>query len=269
MNNIMLNLGFIKIYWYSFLICVGAIIGAILAVKEAKKWNIPKDFMINYFFYLIIIGIIGARLYYVLFNFEMYRHNLADIFKVWEGGLAIHGGVIAGIIFTFFYTRKHKVNFFKITDIAVVSLILAQAIGRWGNFFNQEAFGPVTTLDHLKNMHIPNFVIDNMFINGAYHEPTFFYESIWCLAGFLFMIIIRNYKKTLISNITSFYLIWYGIGRLYIESLRTDSLMLGNIKIAQLISVIGIIAGIIILFISIFSKKNNRKYRTKEQTIFY
>ena len=268
MNNILIDLGFIKLYWYSFLICVGAIIGAVLAVKEAKKWNIPKNFVINYFFYLMIIGIIGARLYYVIFNFEPYRNNLMDIFKVWEGGLAIHGGIIAGIIFTFFYSKKHQVNFFKLTDIVVVSLILAQAIGRWGNFFNQEAYGPVTTLEKLKGMHIPSFIINNMFIEGAYHEPTFFYESIWCLAGFLFMIGIRTYKKLLISNITSFYLIWYGIGRLYIESLRTDSLMLGNIKVAQLVSIISILIGITLFIITIIRKQHNY-YRRKEKSIFY
>lgn len=262
MNNLLLDLGFIKIYWYSFLICLGAVIGAVLAVKEAKKNNISKDIMLNYFFYLIIIGIIGARLYYVLFNISSYQNNLTDIFKVWEGGLAIHGGIIAGIIFTYFYSKKYNINFFKMTDIAVVSLILAQAIGRWGNFFNQEAYGPVTTYENLRNSHIPGFIIDNMFIGGEYHQPTFFYECVWCLAGFLFMLIIRSYRKLHIGNITAFYMIWYGMGRYYIESLRADSLMLGNIKVAQLVSIISIIVGIVIILVTSLVKKYKINYHT-------
>ena len=262
MNNILLKLGFIKIYWYSFLIFSGAAIGGFLAIKEAKKRGIPKDIMLNYFFYLLIFGIIGARIYYVIFNFEPYRNNLIDILKVWEGGLAIHGGIIGGLLLTLIFSKKYKINFFKFTDIAVVSLIIAQAIGRWGNFFNQEAYGPVTTLENLKNMHIPSFIIDNMFIMGSYHEPTFFYESIWCVAGFIFLLLIRNYKKLHISNLTSFYLIWYGIGRFYIESLRTDSLMLNNLKVAQIISIIGIIIGITLLIISSFIKKYRLYYHT-------
>lgn len=256
MNNVLFETGFIKIYWYSFLICIAFVIGAFLALREAKKKGISSDEMIDYFFYLIPIVIIGARLYYVIFNFSDYSSNLINILKIWEGGLAIHGGVIAGIIWTYLYSKKHNIKFLLIADIMVVSLILGQAIGRWGNFFNQEAHGPVTTLIHLKNMHVPQFVIDGMFIKGAYYEPTFFYESIWCVAGFIFMIIMRLIKKIKLGMLTSFYLIWYGIGRFYIESLRTDSLMLGSIKVAQLISVLAILIGITILILSFIKKED-------------
>lgn len=269
MNSVFFKIGSVQIYWYSVLICLGFGIGAFLALKEAKKWNIPKDYMYNYFFYLAPISIIGARLYYVIFNFSQYKDSIIDIIKIWEGGLAIHGGVIAGILWTIFYTKKYKVNFFKLTDIMVVSLILGQAIGRWGNFLNGEAYGPATTLEYLQSLHIPKFVIDGMLINGVYYQPTFFYESIWCLAGFLFMIIFRNIKSIHISNLTSFYLIWYGIGRFYIESLRTDSLMVGNIKVAQLVSLIAIVLGIIILVISSVIKKYRLNYRRRENEIFY
>lgn len=267
MDNILIDLGFIKIYWYSFMICVGAVIGAILAVREGKRQNIPKELIINYFFYLMIFGIIGARIYFVIFKFSNYQDNLLNIFRVWEGGLAIHGGVIAGLLFTWYYTKKHKINFFKMTDIVVVSLILGQAIGRWGNFFNQEAFGPETSPEQLKNMHIPGFVIDNMLIkeDGLYHQPTFFYESVWCLAGFLYMLVIRTYKKLKVSNLTSFYMIWYGIGRFYIESLRTDSLEILNLKTAQLVSLLSIAFGIVLLIITILSKKHSIYYHKKEK----
>lgn len=269
MNNILLDLGYIKIYWYSVLICFGFILGAVLALKEAQKWNIPKEYMTNYFFYLVPIVIIGARFHYVLFNFESYRNNLIDIFKIWEGGLAIHGGVIAGLLWTYFYTKKYKVSFFKITDIMVVSLILGQAIGRWGNFFNGEAYGPATTLEHLQNMHIPNFIIDGMFIRGTYYVPTFFYESMWCIIGFILMLIIRTNKKLIISNLTSFYFIWYGLGRFYIESLRMDSLMFGSLKVAQFISIIMILTGIIIFIITLVIKKYHNYYQRRENEIYY
>ena len=255
MNSVLIDLGFIKIYWYSFFICVGFVLGAILALREAKKKGIPKDVMLDYFFYLIPIVILGARLYYVLFNFDNYRDNLIDIFKVWEGGLAIHGGVITGIIWTYVYSKIKKINFFLIADIMVVSLILGQAIGRWGNFFNHEAHGPMIELATLQKMNIPQFIIDGMFIRGNYYEPTFFYESIWCLSGFIALVTLRLTKKIRISNLTSFYLVWYSIGRFYIESLRTDSLMFGGLKVAQIISICAIIAGIII-FIFSFNKKN-------------
>jgi len=268
MNSILLDLGYIKIYWYSVLILIAFIIGAILALKESEKWNIPREYMANYFFYLVPFVIIGARIHYVLFNFEMYT-NLVDILKIWEGGLAIHGGIIAGILWTIFYTKKYKYNFFKIADIMVVSLILGQAIGRWGNFFNGEAYGPATTLQHLQNMHIPQFIIDGMYIGGKYYIPTFFYESIWCIIGFIIMLILRTNKKLLISNLTSIYLIWYGIGRLYIEGLRMDSLMIGNLKVAQIISIFMIIIGIIIFFITLKVKKYHNYYRRREHEIFY
>ena len=261
MNSVLLNLGFIKIYWYSFLIFIAAIIGCFLAFKEAKKRGIPESFISNYLFYLIPIGIIGARIYYVIFEFESYKNNLIAIFKIWEGGLAIHGGIIAGLIFTFFYTKKHHINFFRITDIAAVSIIICQAIGRWGNFFNSEAYGPETTLNFLNSLHLPQFIIDGMYINGTYYQPTFFYESVWCTIGFIILLLIRKNKKLILGHLTSIYLIWYGIGRFLIESLRQDSLMLGNLTVAQIISIIGILIGILIIIITSF--KNKKYYEEK------
>ena len=126
MNNVMLDLGFIKIYWYSFFILMGVIVGYKLAINESQKFKIPKDYMINYFFYVLIFGLLGARAYYVIFNFAEYQNNLLDIFKVWEGGLAIHGGIIAGILVTLVYTKKYKIPFFRIVDIMVISLIIGQ-----------------------------------------------------------------------------------------------------------------------------------------------
>ena len=247
MDAIFLDLGIIQIYWYSVFIFIALLVGGTLALKEAKKFQIPEDFMINMFFYLLPIAIIGARLYFVLFHLDYYSNNLSDIFKIWEGGLAIHGGVIAGLIWILFYTKKHGVSTIKILDIAVVSLLLGQAIGRWGNFLNGEAYGPATTLSFLESLHLPQFIIDGMNINGVYHQPTFLYESIWCLIGFIIILFIRRNQYCKNGTLVAFYLIWYGTGRFFIEGLRTDSLMLGSFKIAQIVSLIMILIGIIIV----------------------
>lgn len=260
MNSVMLDLGFIKIYWYSFFILMGVIVGYKLAINESQKFKIPKDYMINYFFYVLIFGLLGARAYYVIFNFAEYQNNLLDIFKVWEGGLAIHGGIIAGILVTLVYTKKYKIPFFRIADIMVISLIIGQCIGRWGNFFNGEAHGPVTTLSFLQSLHLPKFIIDGMYINGTYYQPTFLYESIGCLIGFIILILIRKRKNLILGDLTSIYLIWYGIIRFFIEGLRTDSLLFVNLKAAQLVSIIMIICGILIIVLTRCITKYRKYY---------
>ena len=256
MEKVALDLGPIQIYWYSIFIFIGMLVACFLIYKEAKKRGSDEDFLVNLTFNTIIIGIIGARLYYVLFNLSYYLDNPVEIFQIWNGGLAIHGGIIAGLLFIIYYCKKHEVNLWKMLDIIVVGLIIAQAIGRWGNFFNSEAYGPITTAAHLKSLGIPQFIIDGMYILGEYRQPTFFYESVWCLFGFLAMLIIRQYKYLKIGQLTSFYLIWYGIIRFIIEAMRTDSLMLGPLKMAQLVSLVFIVSGIIIF---IKSTKTNQK----------
>jgi len=246
MNPIFLDLGIIQIYWYTVILFLAFLLGGTIALNKSKKEDIDSEFMINFFFYLIPIVIVGARLYYVLFNLDYYLKNIIEIVKIWEGGLAIHGGVIAGLIFTIFYTRRYNIKTLKMFDIMVVSLILGQAIGRWGNFMNSEAYGPITNLETLKNLHIPQFIIDGMYINGAYYHPTFFYESLWCFIGFIILLVVGKLNNKT-GILFSTYLIWYGIGRFLIESLRQDSLFLGNIKVAQLVSLIYIIVGIITL----------------------
>ena len=260
MNSVMLDLGFIKIYWYSFFILMGVIVGYKLAINESQKFKIPKDYMINYFFYVLIFGLLGARAYYVIFNFAEYQNNLLDIFKVWEGGLAIHGGIIAGILVTLVYTKKYKIPFFRIADIMVISLIIGQCIGRWGNFFNGEAHGPVTTLSFLQSLHLPKFIIDGMYINGTYYQPTLLYETIGCWIGFIILILIRKRKNLILGDLTSIYLIWYGIIRFFIEGLRTDSLLFFNLKAAQLVSIIMIICGILIIVLTRCITKYRKYY---------
>ena len=252
MNEMIFQIGSFGIRWYSVLILIGAILAIVIILREAKRFNYPQDFVFNMIFWGIIFGIIGARLYYVVFNYELYT-NFVDIFKIWEGGLAIHGGIIFGLLFAGIYAAKYKARLIRLLDFIVPGVILAQAIGRWGNFFNSEAHGVATTLEHLQSLHIPNFVINGMNIGGIYYQPTFFYESLWCLLGFLIIIIFRRFKYTKIGQVTAFYFIWYGIGRFFIEALRTDSLMLGGFKVAQIVSIVFVVIGLII-FINTFKK---------------
>lgn len=257
MNRTILSIGNFHIYCYSVLIATGIIIGLYLLMKEASKQNISKDTIIDIAFYTIIWGIVGARIYYVIFNIKPYLSNPISILYVWEGGLAIYGGIIAGFITLVYQTKKKNIALGKLTDMIVPSLILAQAIGRWGNFFNQEAHGGIVTLEFLKKIHIPNFIIKGMYINGDYYHPTFFYESLWCLLGFILLLIIRRLlKNSKDGTLTFIYLIWYGIGRFFIEGLRTDSLYLGIFRISQIVSIVTIIIGIIGL---IYNKRKEAK----------
>ena len=237
-----------EIRWYSVLILTGIIVAYSLAYMESKKFQIKKEFLFNLLFWTLIIGIVGARLYYVVFNFDYYKDNLIEIVQVWNGGLAIHGGILFGLITIIFYTRKYKANTWKILDILAPSVVIAQAIGRWGNFFNSEAYGSVVEYKTLVNMKIiPQFVIDNMYINGAYHLPMFYFESISCLIVFIILLINRRRKYVKNGEILSLYLILYGIIRFVIETFRTDSLMFMDLKVAQIVSVIMILTGIIII----------------------
>ena len=256
-----INLGVISIHWYSIILFIAILVGSNLAIKEAKRHGFEEDFMVNMLFLGVIIGIVGARAYYVIFNFDYYKDNLMEIFKVWNGGLAIHGGIIAGLITIAVICYKKKVNLLKILDFLVVGLILAQAIGRWGNFFNGEAHGLVTTLAHLQSLYLPQFIIDGMHINGNYYIPTFLYESVWCFIGFIIMLILRRKKFMKVGYLTSFYLAWYGIERFFFFLMRTDSLMFFSLRVAQLVSLVMVIIGIVLF---VYSLKKSQKYEGDE-----
>ncbi len=260
MNRVAFNIIGFNVYYYSLCILLGVIVAYILITREGKKQGLPKEFISDLIFYTLIIGILGARVYYCVFNLDYYLANPSEILKIYNGGLAIHGGVIAGLIFVYFYTKKKNVSFIKILDIVAPAVIIAQSFGRWGNFFNQEAHGGITTYQNLKNMHIPEFIINGMHIEGKYYYPTFFFESIWCLIGFMILMIARRNKNLRKGFQIGFYFIWYGIGRFFIEAFRTDSLMLFGLKIAQIVSLIGIIIGIII----IVTNRNKKYYNEME-----
>lgn len=258
MNSYIINNGIIQIKFYSVLILFAFALGYFLVIKECKKQGIPLTKISDMCFYLIIFSLLGARIYYCLFNIDYYKSNLLDIVKVWEGGLAIHGGIIGGFIYIYIYTKKNKIDLINLLDIFAPALAIGQAIGRWGNFFNSEAYGPITTLETLKKLNIPNFIIDGMYINSNYHHPTFYYESISCLIIFIILIVLRKSIKKHRGKIIGIYLILYGIVRFFIESLRQDSLMFFDFKVAQIVSIIMLVLGIL-LFINSFKEYKNDK----------
>lgn len=260
MNPIAIDLGIFQIYWYSITLFLAMFVGSMIVYKEMRKQNIKDDFIINLIFYAIIIGIVGARIYFVIFNLDYYIKYPIEILEIWNGGLAIHGGILFGIIWFVVYSNKNKINILKLLDITVLGLIIAQAIGRWGNFFNQEAHGIAVAKETLQNYLIPNFIINGMNINGIYYHPTFYYEFLWNVLGFIIMIILRKKNKLYLGQLTGFYFMWYSFVRFFIEGMRTDSLMIGSIRIAQLISIMLFIIGLYLF------KRENKDTRVKRLT---
>ncbi|MGD6817166.1 prolipoprotein diacylglyceryl transferase [Metabacillus sp. 84] len=243
-DPIALNLGGLQIHWYGVIIGLGALLGLWIAVRESVRRGLHKDTFVDLVLFAIPIAIICARLYYVAFQWDYYSQNPAMIPQIWQGGLAIHGGLIGAVITAVIFAKIKNLSFWKLADIAAPSIILGQAIGRWGNFINQEAFGGPVTREFLENLYLPEFIINQMYINGQYYHPTFLYESLWNFAGFALLLFLRrvNLRR---GELFLSYVIWYSIGRYFIEGMRTDSLMLTeSLRIAQVISIVLILIAI-------------------------
>lgn len=254
LDPVLFHFGRLQIRWYGVLIASGILIAYLVARTRIKLENIDEDQVIEGLFYGVIAGVIGARLYYVAFNWDYFSENPADIFKIWYGGLAIHGAVIAAIIVAFLYTRLKKgvtFSFLQILDIALMVFPLAQAIGRWGNFFNHEAFGKPTNLPW--KMYVPVQNRPPMYRDYEYFHPTFLYESIWDLIVFSILYIYTKKYRKKFGETAALYMILYSIGRFFIEGLRLDSLYIGNLRTAQVMSVIMISLGVL-LFVYIKRK---------------
>lgn len=240
-----------SIRWYGILIGSGIILAIMLAQYTSKLRDINYDSLLDVVLISLPIGIIGARLYYVAFDFDNYKNNLTQILNIRGGGLAIHGGILFALVSAFIIGKRKKLSFFKMADVAMPTIIIAQAIGRWGNFFNSEAHGGPVSYDFIRNF--PYFIQQGMHIEGIYYHPTFLYESLWDFTVFIIlMIILRKSKKVGIVFFT--YIGLYSIGRFFIEGLRTDSLMFGPIRIAQLVSLSGIVIWIAFLILSKYKK---------------
>ena len=245
-DPIAFHLGPLQIRWYGIIIACGILLGYFVAQEALKRIGLHKDTLVDVIFYCAIFGFIVARIYFVIFQWPYYMQNPGEIPKIWHGGIAIHGGLIGGFITGIIVCKIKNLNPFQIGDIVAPSIILAQGIGRWGNFMNHEAHGCMVSKSFLEQLHLPQFIIDNMYIDGHYYHPTFLYESVWDVLGFIILVTIRKHMK--LGETFFLYLIWYSIGRFFVEGLRTDSLMLtSHIRVAQLVSVILIIISVALM----------------------
>ncbi len=245
MDRVAFSIFGIDVMWYGILMATGMILGTLLALKEAKRVGIKEDDVLDLAIVAIPIGLLSARLYYVIFNWEYYSQNISQILNFRGGGMAIHGALIGGILTGYIFTRIRKIDFLKMADAVMIGMPLAQAIGRWGNFINQEAHGGPTNLPW------------GIMVNGEKVHPTFLYESIWDLGIFIFLWVFRK-KKKYEGQIITYYITLYSLGRFFIEGLRTDSLMIGPLRMAQVISLVGVICGIIAhIYLSKKSKIEN------------
>ena len=254
MNPVALQLGPISIRWYAICIVSGLILAVYLSMKEAPRKKIDPDDIIDFILIAFPLAIVGARLYYVIFEWGYYSQHLGEIFAIWNGGIAIYGGLLTGALVLYLFSRRRLIEPIDFLDIAAPSVMIAQSIGRWGNFFNQEAYGAaVKSLNYL-----PSFIRDQMYIDSSYRQPTFLYESSWNLLGFLLILILRRKPQFLRQGeVTAFYLIWYGFGRMIIEGMRTDSLMFAGLRVSQWLSMILILVG---LAIFIYQRRKKAPY---------
>ena len=248
-DPVAISIGPIKIYWYGIIIALAMLLGISLATKEAQKMGLEEDTMTDMALWAIPIGFIGARLYYVLFKWEYYLQNPNEIIAIWNGGIAIYGGLIAGGLAVYWFARRKNISLALLLDLLAPSVLLAQSIGRWGNFINQEAHGGAVSRQFLEALYLPEVIIEQMNINGTYYHPTFLYESLWSLLGFILLIILRNQKGLLRrGEVALSYVIWYSFGRFFIEGMRTDSLWIGDImRVSQMLSLVLFISAIILL----------------------
>lgn len=247
-SAIFFHLGMLNIYWYGLGYAIG-ILGGILIILKLNNNQIKKDLLWNLFFWLIIFGLLGGRIYFVALNWEYYFQNPLNIFKIWHGGMAIHGAIIAGLITLFFYCKKYKLNFWFLSDILALAFVFGQMIGRWGNYFNQELYGLPTNLPWGIPIDPENRIAG--YENFDFFHPTFLYESLGCL--FILLILFFFYKKIPQArgkgNIFLIYLILYSILRFFLEFLRIDpAIIILEIKWPQILSIILILISFRFLF---------------------
>lgn len=255
------------IYWYGIIICLGLILAVLFCSKQAKRYGLTEDNVYDMIIWQIPLCIIGARLYYILFYLDRYRNadgslNWGSMVRVWDGGLAIYGAVITAFFVLLIFCRKKKLSFGAFADLGVMGLLIGQAVGRWGNFMNREAFGGETTLPW--RMRLWTSTTEYVEVH-----PTFLYESLWNLVGLLLIIFLISRARTFDGENTCFYFIWYGIGRSWIEGLRTDSLYLFDwtlfdkpIRVSQALSILLVAAAFVVLVV------NKRRHPHGREALF-
>ncbi|WP_277586535.1 prolipoprotein diacylglyceryl transferase [Psychrobacillus antarcticus] len=240
------SLGPISVRWYGVIIALGIVLAFFIAQKEMVKRGFHPDYLTDLLIWAVPIAIISARIYYVIFKWDFYSQNPGKIIEIWNGGIAIHGALIGSFITAYIFTKKRGSSFWKVADIVAPSILIGQAIGRWGNFVNQEAHGGEVARTFLENLMLPNWIIEQMYIDGKYYHPTFLYESIWNFVGVIILLLLRKVNLSR-GEMVLFYAVWYSVGRFFIEGMRTDSLyLIGELRTAQVVSIVTIIIAIIL-----------------------
>lgn len=253
-NRVAFSLFGVPVYAYGLIIALGLVLAFVYASREAKRTGISDNDFFNMFIIGLPVAVVCARIYYVVFSWDYYKYNLSEIFNIRGGGIAIYGAVIGAALVVLIYCRAKKISIGKVLDVLAVSLLIGQAVGRWGNFVNGEAFGESCSLPWAMTVVRGGRTVAEL------AHPTFLYESLWNALGILVLILYKR-KKAFEGEVFCGYMIWYGIGRLFIEGLRTDSLYLGSIRVSQLLSLVLIVAGIIII---LKNRKNIKKHLTNE-----
>lgn len=281
LNPIAFSIGSLSVHWYGLILGLGALIGLLVVIREGRRFGIPPEFFMDMLLLGVPSAIIGARIYFVAFKWDDYKDHFIDVFKIWNGGIAIYGALIGAIICGAIYFRYKGYNFWRIVDICAPGLLVGQMIGRWGNFINQEAYGgPVDESFLRSNLHLPDFIVNQMNVKGIYHHPTFLYESLWSLVGIIILLILRRQKFLRSAELFFSYFIWYSIGRFFIEGIRTDSLAFkgpdwlatmvnglwkpmewlgfehgaldagyGNVRISQLLAILIVVAAVVLIIV--------------------
>lgn len=261
-NRVAFSIGDFSIYWYAICIATGVVLALVYAYFNAKRFNVDVDKLVNCFIVGVITAILGARIYYVAFKWDYFSKNLDQILNIRDGGIAIYGAIIGALAGGLIVAKIQKMELLPVLDLTMICFLIGQAVGRWGNFMNQEAFGSET--DSLFRMVSEG-------TGGVAVHPCFLYESVWCALGVLALHIFSKKWQKYYGQITFLYMVWYGFERMIVEGLRTDSLYLPfaigdyQIRVSQLLSLVIVIAGIVLLIV--FRNKNNFKRETKEELI--
>jgi len=266
-NRTAFSIGSFSVYWYGILIACGLLLAVTYAYFNAWRYDVDRDKLLDCVIVGIITSIIGARAYYVAFKWDYFSSNPIEIFDIRDGGIAIYGAIIGALIGGLTVAKIKKMKFLPVLDITLTCFFIGQAIGRWGNFFNQEAFG--TETDSLFRMISENTIVDGR--NVAVH-PCFLYESVWCALGFLLLFIVNRKFQKYHGQVFYLYLVWYGFERMIVEGLRTDSLYLPfqlfglDVRVSQALSAILMITGIVLLVINRNKKNEMRRKKYSKKT---
>ena len=239
------------IYWYGLIIVLGLVLGTVVALRNAKKIGMSADTIYDFLLWAIPLSVIGARIYYVATKWSEYREHPISVLYLWEGGIAVYGSIIAAILTLLVFCKIKKIPAYDLLDCCCVGLILGQAVGRWGNFVNAEAYGTSTTLPWRMSLLEGGRMIEV--------HPTFLYESLWDFGVFVLLMVLFTRKRTFPGKVFWNYLLWYGIGRFFIEGLRTDSLYIGSLRISQCVAALSVIVSVIMLFWLSKQMKRNKE----------